>query len=334
MVKSDAKKKLIKRLIGICVPALVIVITIIMASVSFAWFSNDMKPSVHTVLMTTQKAFILTFDSVNDSETRNINFKGQTAIDRNGRLVTDNNGRSYPRPQNVDIKQYMLDAPYYFITTIALDTDSSSVDFEMILDAAKITSGNSVLNSYDSAEGGFSADDMPYAFTWYFKAHEDKSVNYIGAISADGEDMRTMDYKLPEEDEVWYTPYGKLTFDGNHLIKEVNGEAVDNSPVTGDSDTAPRYSLLNGGLKDMTLRADAQSFDFYIVFAPQKLFWAQFCNADKGYKVGDIYSEDELIKIFGQSSSNQMYYSNMAYFGARFEFGATLKVKNIHGQDQ
>ena len=67
------------------------------------------------------------------------------------------------------------------------------------------------------------------------------------------------------------------------------------------------------------------------MFAPQKLFWAQFCVEDRALIADDIYTGDELIKIYGTSSNRQMYYSNMAYFGSKFEFGATLTVSSIDG---
>lgn len=330
MKLTDKTVKFIKRILGIAVPSLIILITVIMVSVSFAWFSSDVKPSVQTIKMTTAKAFTLSFTAEENSSLRNINYKGQTAIDKNGRLVTDYNGSEYPRPDKVELNQYLLDMPYYFITTIALDTENTQVTMSMLLDAAKISKNGSVLNSYDSGDGSFKPEDMPYAFTWYFKAHSDKSQNYTGTVNGD-EDNRAMDNRLPSEGEEWYTPYGKLTFDASGLIAKVNDEPVNNAPVSGEESGEERYSLLGGGLKEMLLTADNTQFDFYIVFAPQKLFWAQFCVADRALIAEDIYTGDELIKIYGASSNRQMYYSNMAYFGSKFEFGATLTVSSIDG---
>ena len=59
MKLTDKTVKLIKRILGIAVPSLIILITVIMVSVSFAWFSSDVKPSVQTIKMTTAKAFTL-----------------------------------------------------------------------------------------------------------------------------------------------------------------------------------------------------------------------------------------------------------------------------------
>lgn len=325
MEKGSPKGKTLKRIIGIAVPALIMVITVIMVSVSFAWFTTGVNPTVQTIRLSVDKAFIISFTAESDSGTRNINFKGQTAIDRNGRLVTDSNGRVHSSLGGAGLQQYMLDAPYYFITTIALDTDASDVDMNMVLDTAKITSGSTVLNSYNIGSGGFAAEDIPYAFTWYFKVNDAGSVNYKGTVVGD-DDRRVMDYRLPADGEVWYTPYGKLEFDANHLVRSVNDVAVNNAADAG----AQGWSILDEGIKDVLLRAENTKFDFYIVFAPQKLYWAQFCNADKDKTVSDIYSEEERVKIFGTSANNQMYYSSMGYFGATFEFGATMRVTAVH----
>ena len=82
---------------------------------------------------------------------------------------------------------------------------------------------------------------------------------------------------------------------------------------------------------EFPLTADFTQFDFYIVFAPQELFWAQFCVADRALTADELYTQDEFVKIYGASSKHQMYYSNTAYFGSKFEFGATLRISSIDG---
>lgn len=319
--------KRLKRILGIAVPALAVLIAVIMVSVSFAWFSSEAKPAVQSVQLTTAKTFTLTFEADETSGARNINYKGQTAIDKNGRLVTDFNGREYPRPDRVELNQYLLDMPYYFITTIQLDTENLPVTMSMSLDTAKISKNGEIKNSYDVGDKCFDPADLPYAFTWYFKEHVEDSKNYVGEVNGD-EDNRRMDNKVPEDGEVWYTPYGKLTFGDNGLISKVNDVAV----ATSESEGAQAYSLLDGGYKEMSLTADSKKYDFYIVFAPEKLFFAQFCSADRLKTVTDIFTEQEREKIFGSASINRMYYSNTAYYGAKFEFGATIRISEIDGK--
>ena len=323
---TTPKAKFIKRIMGIAVPALVIVITIIMVSVSFAWFSNDVTPAVSTINLTVGKSFTILFNSdESEADLRNINYKGQTAIDGNYRLVTDHNGRTHSSLGGAGLEQYMLDAPYYFITTITLDTEGKDVDMNMALDAVKIVSGGSVLNSYSgevgNTEGKLTPLDVPYAFTWYFTEHNGDTVNFKGNIVGD-DDRRVMDNRMPKDGDVWYTPYGKLVFDANGMVASVNGTDIDNS--------AAGYSALNEGLQDVKLNASMTEFDFYIVFAPQKLFWSQFFLADINNTVNDIYDGQEIQKIFGRNTDKQMYYSSIGYFGATFEFGATLYVSRVY----
>lgn len=323
MDKNVSKR--LKRILGIAVPALVMLIAIIMVSVSFAWFSSDVKPAVQSFNLTTAKMFTLNFQSDGTSSARNINYKGQTAIDKNGRLVTDYNGREYARPDKVEINQYLLDMPYYFITTIELDTEDLPVEMSMALDVAKISKNDKVINSYDVGEGGSSPDDLPYVFTWYFKEHVENSQNYVGNVEGE-EDNRRMDNSLPKADEIWYTPYGKLKFGDNGLISQVN-----DTPVAGAAEEGG-YSLLTNGVQNIGIKAKETKYDFHIVFAPEKLYWSQFCASDRKKKVDEIYSAAELEKIFGTSSTNRMYYSNTAYYGAKFEFGATIRIAEINGE--
>lgn len=322
MAEKFTKSKRFKLITGIAIPVMVLVIAIVMVGASFAWFSSKIVTSVQSIQFSVEDAFILSFSSENDTGTRNINYKGQNAIDSNGRLRTEYNGKKYGGfgTSASLLEQYMIDSPYYFITTVKMDTVQSYVDIDMILDTAKILTGDRTLNSYDGGNGGFSVSDIPYAFTWYFKAHDAEKVNYIGDSVQDGNSV--MNYRLPANGEVWYTPYGTLTFDGEHMVKEANGIAVQSD-----------YSILDEGLKSISrLYADNADFDFYIVFAPQQLFWAQFCASDRDKTVSDLYDEDELIKVFGESSENQMYYSNTGYSGATFEFGAMINATAIYKQ--
>lgn len=321
MEKTGSKKA--KLLLGAAVPLIAIIITLIMVGASFAWFANVSAPTVQTVRLNTQKAFILSFTADKEANERNINYKGQTAIGSDGKLVTEYNGQTGGLLGS-RLEQYMLDAPYYFITTVALDTENTVIDMNMTLDSAKITSGNTTIESYDIAAGSkYPQTDIPYVFTWYFKEHVETAdgdvKNYTGTLVSEDDDRRVMaDYK-PSGGEVWYTPYGQLTFGENGLVSKVNGEDADG------------YSALAEGLRDVSIIAENKSFDFYIVFAPEKLFWSQFFAEDREKSVSDIYtSQEEQKRIFGSSSQNQMYYSNTRYYGTTFEFGAMITVTAMH----
>jgi len=335
MEKSTAKKPIIKKVFGVIIPVLCFIIAVVMVGVSFAWYSDISESAVDSLKLTTQDAFILAFESSGDSDLRNIKYKGQRAIDDFGRLVSEHNGRTASSGSNAlsgsQLEQYLLDAPYYFMTTVGLDTDSCSVNISMILDYATIsrriehedgTSETAILNTYrENAaavdDRNFDSEDIPYAFTWFFKPHTENSVNYVQPDPDDAE-SRIMKSYAPAENEEWFTPYGKLKFDANGLAASVNGAAVDST-----------YSPLASGLKSVSLDAVSGSYDFYIVFAPEKMFWAQFFAADRSKTVGELYSESEQTKIFGTTNTNRMYYSNVAYFGSKFEFGATIIVNSV-----
>lgn len=349
--------KSLKRVFAIVVPALVMVITIIMVSISFAWFSDDVKPSVQSIKLTVGKVFSLSFDSTSNGDNRNLNFGGQDAIDSLGRLITTYNS-THDRPGGISEELYLLDMPFFFVTTVELDTESTDIKLSMELDLVKIskrvqgseTDEKRVIVSYDTKTVAgdnvlnFEPDKVPYAFTWYFKEHvaseEEKNdpskpitepTNYY----KDADDKALMKKPFPSDGEVWYTPYGKVTFGVDGAISEVNGRVVTDAERDSFSllDIAPadREMLLN--TKDNT------KYDFYIIFAPQKLFWAQFSPNDRALLVtangdkGGLYSADEAMQYIYNTTTldgkKQMYYSNTAYNESIFEFGATLKVSEI-----
>ena len=83
-------------------------------------------------------------------------------------------------------------------------------------------------------------------------------------------------------------------------------------------------------------------FDFYIVFAPEKLFWMQYVKADvekytaaqdDGTNNEGAGSADALKKIFG-NLSNQMFYSSRDYSGSTFEFSAVINVTGMREEGQ
>ena len=142
----------------------------------------------------------------------------------------------------------------------------------------------------------------------------------------------------PQKNEVWYTPYGKLTFGDDNLVALVNDDNSIDATSIRDVEKRVIDNFGTNGVGNST----SQLFDFYIVFAPEKLFWMQFFSADRDkYTANDIYTttvngetiKDDAKKIF-ESLSNQMYYSHMDYSGSTFEFSAVLNVTNVHEEAQ
>lgn len=331
MKSNMTQNSRIKLVIGIIVPVLVMVITGMMLGMSFAWFGDEKEVYIESISLSTKDAYSVVFDTL---EGDNLNYKGQTAIAPDGRLVT-----TFWASANGKSKE---DKPFCFVKSIRLDTLSRSIDINVTLDSADIYSvvrdadGNPILdadgneqrtikNSYDSQK-----DNLPFAFTWFFKAHEgDESVfakNYI----ENGENNYEMIDFSPADGEIWFTPYGQLTFGENSKVKSVNGEDIG---VLQDIEKRDIVDFSTGDTQIV--------YDFYIVFAPEELFYKQFFAGLEEQTVQTVYADYEeengdnpvLKHIFG-TRYNQMYYSGYDYLGSRFAFSALINVTKLNENGQ
>ena len=351
-----SKSKNFKIVMSIMIPLLIIVTTVVMVGASFAWFTNADKVTVTEITMSTADSYRIDFTRQPLSEGGtllfdNMQYVGQTAFCASG----TNAGKLMTKAVANGNAIYTSDRAYYFINTVALDTQGKTFDMSMAFDGVKIVKykrnadgtiakdeneENIVekTNKIYAATGSnvSPVSDIPFAFTWFFKAHgetdEDGVVRNYETYNIDAETQGQRLLQLePQKNEVWYTPYGKLTFGDDNLVALVND---DNSiDATSIRDVEKRV-IDNFGTNGVG-NATSQLFDFYIVFAPEKLFWMQFFSADRDkYTANDIYTtKDDIKKIF-ESLSNQMYYSHMDYSGSTFEFSAVLNVTNVHEEAQ
>ena len=357
-----SKSKNFKIVMSVMIPLLIIVTTVVMVGASFAWFTNADKVTVTEITMSTADSYRIDFTRQPLSEGGtllfdNMQYVGQTAFCASG----TNAGKLMTKAVANGNAIYTSDRAYYFINTVALDTQGNTFDMSMAFDGVKIVKykrnadgtiakdeneENIVekTNKIYAATGSnvSPVSDIPFAFTWFFKAHgdtdEDGVVRNYETYNIDDETQGQRLLQLePQKNEVWYTPYGKLTFGDDNLVALVND---DNSiDATSIRDVEKRI-IDNFGTRGVG-NATSQLFDFYIVFAPEKLFWMQFFLADRDkYTANDIYTttvngeiKDDTKKIF-ESLSNQMYYSHMDYSGSTFEFSAVLNVTNVHEEAQ
>lgn len=375
-MSQPSKTKTFKIIMSIMIPLLIVVTTVVMVGASFAWFSNADKVTITEITMSTAESYKINFElKTNNQLWDNMEYVGQTAFCDNevngGKLMT----KAIAGENTVDISN----RPYYFINTIALDTTGKTFDMNMAFDTAKIVKYKyqknpdgtikigedgkpvkdlveppEVKKTYGIGENPTSPSEIPYAFTWFFKPHSGtKSQNYTSSQNSDGKVIQKLKQPDPQDGEVWYTPYGKLEF--AETSETVNGENVKNvyvSKVNGDSINANEYSITAADAKkDITnfKTADqinsnetSQMFDFYIVFAPEKLFWMQYFKADVDkYTAKQAYgtdnegtgSADALTKIFG-NLTNQMFYSSRDYSGSTFEFSAVINVTGMTEEGQ
>lgn len=379
-MSQPSKTKTFKIIMSIMIPLLIVVTTVVMVGASFAWFSNADKVTITEITMSTAESYKINFTlQTNNQLWDNMEYVGQTAFcdsgeNTIGKLMT----KAIAGENTVDISN----RPYYFINTVALDTTGKTFDMNMAFDIAKIvkykyqknadgtikTDENGkplkelkdgkpivdeVKKTYGIGENPTSPSEIPYAFTWFFKPHSGtQTQNYTSSQNSDGKVIQKLKQPDPQDGEVWYTPYGKLEF--AETSETVNGENVKNvyvSKVNGDSINADDYSIKNDNAKrdiikfktiDQTSNETSQMFDFYIVFAPEKLFWMQYFKADVDkYTAAQAYgtnnegagSADALKKIFG-NLSNQMFYSSRDYSGSTFEFSAVINVTGMREEGQ
>lgn len=358
-----SKSKNFKIVMSVMIPLLIIVTTVVMVGASFAWFTNADKVTVTEITMSTADSYRIDFTRQPLSADGkllfdNMQYVGQTAFCASGTNAGKLMTKAVANGNAVDTS----DRAYYFINTVALDTQGKTFDMSMAFDGVKI------VKYKRNADGSIAKDenkenivektnkiyaatgsnvspvsDIPFAFTWFFKAHGETDADGVVRnyetynIDAETQGQRLLQLK-PLPNEVWYTPYGKLTFGDDNLVALVNDDnSIDATSIRNiDKRVIDKFGTNGVG------NATSQLFDFYIVFAPEKLFWMQFFSADRDkYTANDIYTttvngetiKDDTKKIF-ESLSNQMYYSHMDYSGSTFEFSAVLNVTNVYEEAQ
>lgn len=355
-----------KLVMTIMIPLLIIVTTAVMVGASFAWFTNAEKVTVTEISMSTADAYTITFDLGENTLWDNMLYVGQTAFCDSG----DNKGKLMTEAVAGGNAVNTSNRAYYFINTVALNSNGNTFDMSMSFSTAEILkyeyekdkdgkykrddNGNPITVTDKNGNPVFStmkkygfenqnpSSAIPYAFTWFFKKHTGGvSTNYtLETSSSDStKTYERLKQLEPSSGEEWYTPYGKLTFgtddaSGNTddasrsvVVKEVN-----DTPISADS-----YSL-KGGDKHCDITdfktAGSELYDFYIVFAPETMFWMQFFKADRDkYTASDVYTQSELTYIF-EKLDNQMFYSSMSYSGSTFEFSALINVASVQEEAQ
>lgn len=351
MEKSRKMNKM-KLVFGIAIPMLVIVVTMVMVGVSFAWFSNADKTTISEITFSTAESYSVEFglDSTNGYYD-NIAYAGQEAlatIDGKGKLITSST--------KSDDSMVQGNTAYYFVNTIKLNTKGNIFDISMAFDYIRIykptltSEGNKqfdtnglVLGTDKTTYGGVGSgsnpiEKAPYVFTWMFKKHADTATNYT---TAEGSESKSMKALAPSSGEVWYTPYGALTFGANGFVSKVNDNNIDDTHSIKSADTQSITNFTTGS--DANKVENGELYDFYIIFAPQKMFYMQFFEADKdNYGIQDVYTTtgesgntvfDTVVKtdICG-TLTNKMFYSDLAYSGMSFDFSALISVDGVHEQ--
>ena len=92
---AKEKRKFNKNLALMCiVPVLVLVVTMSIMGVTFAWFNDADETTIATIDLSVSKTFEMTFEiATNTLDDERYIYKGETAYDSNGLLVTDVHAR-------------------------------------------------------------------------------------------------------------------------------------------------------------------------------------------------------------------------------------------------
>lgn len=328
-MENSRKINKMKLVFGIAIPMLVIVVTMVMVGVSFAWFSNADKVTVSEITFSTAQSYGIEFNMDGTSNLYdNIEYFGQEAL-------TTLNGKGMLITPDIAGDNAMLknNTAFYFVNTVKLNTEGNAYDISMAFDYISIykpildDKGNKQINSNGAIAGSeaplmsyseSNLNNVPYVFTWMFKEHTEnvdgKATNY----DSDGKSMRSI---MPTANEIWYTPYGTLTFDSDGLVASVNGKRENIFSIEDVEST----SITNFTTND---EGNDGLYDFYIIFAPEKLFYMQFFSEDKDqYGIEDVYPE-QYQTICGLLT-NKMYYSDLQYSGVSFEFSALISVNGM-----
>lgn len=333
---SDKTRKIAKTklIMGIIIPIIIMIGTLIMVSVSFAWFSTTAPTEVNTIDLTTTEMFVLDFTVGN---TPSSSYNGQNALNIDGYLVSQYRNLTLEKPE-----AYMRDAPFMFVTTIGLSTQGIEVDMSVNFNFARITqvdgdfvdsvwvpsgdpydmdiygaaSTNTGVHAGEAHE--FTIDKIPYAFTWFFV-----------------EQGQTLDTATDV-----YTPYGTMRLgyqtvgvNNYRYATKLNGENVTDS-TSIDGVTPAGLSHFSSNTIETEDEDKNKKFDFYIVFAPEELFWMQFFPADRDKAFTTVYTTQELTRYitYGtqENVGNKMYYAKTSYTGATFHFRAEINVSTIY----
>ena len=332
MADNTRKAAKFKLIMGIVIPVFIMISSLIMVGVSFAWFSDSAEVEIATINLTTKEVFTLDF-SVGSSDTTPYN--GQRTLGDDEYIRSQYRSVTESKPET-----YMRDAAFSFKTTIGLSTDGIPVDMEMHFNFAQIIQQD---GSFDK-DGKFIPSGSPYDLTIYgATSTNDKTVHPVAEHSYDKIPYAFTWYFVEQGQTLStastvYTPYGTMELSsptqngvalGYRQASTLNGVTVTN--------TTSIQNITPEGIKNFSaqkINGENKIYDFYVVFAPEELFWMQFFEADRSKTYTSVYTSSELASYVVAVSNDRMYYAATSYTGATFEFEAELNVTTIHWPEE
>ena len=323
------KKTFNKNLMIMCiVPVLVLVVTMSIIGVSYAWFSDADETKIATLSLSTAETFQMTFEIVTKEDhtsTKVDNYQnayvynGQTAFDENGMLITAIHADEYKHYVRDDElwQKYMNDQAFIAPFELKLDTNtyrtdggetkfihSNEVDFNCKIDSVHIqNSKNSAIEinlpgnngTPDDTTDDISVDDIKLGFTWFISGGPDGQL---------------------------YTPYGRV-YSTSPTTASRNGSIV------CDDWTVP---IATSGFNS---DEEGNTFTFNIVFAPEILYWKQYgSNEVKNEKAGVAEYNETATDIYPTTFQTAKWdainrYSSIIYSGSTYSFTVLLTVTKV-----
>lgn len=315
---AKEKRKFNKHIAILCiVPVLVLVVTMSIMGVTFAWFNDAEETTIACLNMSVSKTFQMTFDIGAEKneplpvmDERYV-YAGQTAFDSDGYLVTDVHAREIKKldPKGDLYDMYMLDKAFVASFALAIDTNTyndakevirrNKVEFNCIIESVEIQNPKeenvklifpSDNGTPENTSDDISPEDIKLGFTWYI---------------SDG--------------YTWYTPYGTI-ISSNSTDKE-----HPNGPLAGLNEDDWKSSIPVSDFE-----ASGEGYTFNIVFAPEELFWKQYGDAnDYMQSAQNIYSD-----LFNNGTPSEKWvkinsYSLDGYAGSIYSFSVLLTVNSV-----
>lgn len=327
------KKKFSKNLLVMCiVPILVLVVTMSIIGVTFAWFNDAEQTTIATLNLTTSQTFKMTFDiitdengnsTITDSYDQAYIYKGETAFDSNGMLVTDIHAiESGLEVDSIEYNQYMNDEAFVAPFKLKLDTGTYwttdkendkayvhryAVDFNCIIESVHIYNSENEAIEIKLPNDNGTPDDLTDDIT-----PEDIKLGFTWFISGANE---------------MFTPYGR--FSSTQRANSTTGGALANKVQNWD---------IKQPIKDFdTYVLRTTEFEFNIVFAPEKLYWMQYGSTngkdDQGNTIVGDYNKS-AFDIYGNTFKSDKWnainrYSSIIYSGSTYSFTVLLTVEHI-----
>lgn len=332
MAKLAIKKSTLK-ILSLVLPLLVITAALAVTTYTYAWFSTDIDPTIDSLNLSTVDAFALTFtsSSIADDGTK---YSGQTAFDTDGHIITstwakDNtNGGRGLTDGSAQYNSYMLDAPFAKSYNFSIDTEGKSIDLSFNFGDVQLwdryyetdLEGNIILGS-----NGFpviTSQELIYSMPFSGDVPtsvEGATTEHIERTSSDIPYSFTWYLKKVGDENNLYTPYGTLDMNKDYPLSNT---AFDNPPT---------------GIEKFT--ASDETYQLFIVFCPEKMYWAQYNQRDWTKTVTQLYSVDEIAKIMDDStnknanintSTDKPYYSTGIYIGVDFEYVIIANVTHVY----